>query len=72
MWNCTPHEQCSFESVHAFQLYLSPAEIIQWHTEVVFVLNQHLFMGNLVTELFKGERLKDNVVTLPTVTRKPS
>jgi len=29
-------------------------------------------MGNLVTQLFKGEKIKDNVVTLPTVTRKPS
>ena len=54
-----------------YQLYLSPAEIIQWYTEVVLVLNQHPFMGHLVTHLFKVERIKDNVVTLPTVTRKP-
>jgi len=45
---------------------------MQWHTDVVIVLNQHIFMGNLVTHLFKGEKIKDNVVTLPTVTRKPS
>jgi len=72
IWNCTPHEQYHIESWHAHQLFLSPAEIMQWHTDVVIVLNQHIFMGNLVTHLFKGEKIKDNVVTLPTVTRKPS
>jgi hypothetical protein len=72
IWNYTPHEQYSIESWHAYQLFLSPADIIQWHKEVVLVLNQHLFMDNLVTQLFKGERIKDNVVALPAVTRKQS
>jgi len=72
IWNYTRHEQYSIESWHSYQLFLSPAEIIQWHTDIVLVLNQHLFMGNLVTHLFKGEKIKDNVVTLPIVTRKLS